>query len=215
MPTYHIVVAKYKEDVSWLFHMDLPHLYVYDKSGDDFSPFIQLENKGREGATFLAHIVKYYETLPDYLILVQGDPYPHMYSEITPSNFQDYLIRLLETKPKKSQPLFCNYWNENLHLYDGLMIDKYHRLLFEGEPQDTIIYASGNQYIIPRSDIQRRPKLFYQKLYKMALKGDHYTLDEAHFTQKEFDPTEILGWSLERVFDTILSDTPTNPKFIT
>lgn len=213
IPTYHIVVAKYKEDPIWLFHMDRKNLYIYDKSGDKNSPFIPLENKGREGATFLGHIIQYYDDLPDYLVLVQGDPFPHM-DNITPQNFQTRLDQLIKKKPTKTQPLFCKYYDEHLFNYPNLMVDKYHQLLFNGKPKDRLLYAAGNQYIIPRKDIQKRPKIFYQKLWTMSIKGDHYEINEAHYNEKKFNPNEIIGWSLERIFPIIMSDVPTNKKFV-
>jgi hypothetical protein len=213
-PTYHIVVAKHKEDVLWLFHMDLDKLYVYDKSGDEHSPFRCLENRGREGTTFLGHIIEYYDNLPDYLILVQGNPFAHMRSEINPRNFQENINKLVEKRPTTSEPLFCDYWEEPSFMYAGLMIQKYHELMFEGKAIETLRYAPGNQYIIPRDQIRKRPKGFYQKLWKMAQKGDHYRdVNDAHYTEKKFDKTEIIGWSLERLFPIIISDKPIRKSF--
>lgn len=215
--TYHIVVAKYKEDISWFFHMDLEKLYVYDKSGDEYSPFICLENKGREGSTFLGHIIEHYDNLPDYLVLVQGSPFAHMKPEINPRNFQENLDKLVEKKPEKTQPLFCDYWEEPTSFHPGLMIDKYYNLMFENKQGDVIRYATGNQYIIPRKDIQKRPKHFYQKLWKMAIKGDHYShcdIHTVHGSKNKFDPSELIGWSLERIFPIIMSDTPVKKSFL-
>ena len=213
-PSYHIVVAKYKEDITWFSHMDRDKLYVYDKSGDKQSPFIPLENKGREGSTFLGHIIEYYDSLPDYVILVQGNPFAHMRPEITPQNFQSNINKLIEKRPAKKQPLFCDYWKEHSNTYSGLMIDQYIEYIFEGKPKGTIQYASGNQYIIPRKEILKRPKAFYQKLWKMTIKGDHYSNHQAHFAQKNFDRSEIIGWTFERLFDMIISDVPVNKKFL-
>lgn len=214
IPTYHIVVSKYKEDPTWLFHMNWKNLHVYDKSGDKYTPFVPLENKGREGATFLGHIVKHYDNLPDYLVLVQGNPFPHMDEEITPDNFQNNITRLIQEKPIQTQPLFCKNYEEPILSYPNLMVDQYYQLLFEGKPKDRLFFSAGNQYVIPRKDIQRRPKVFYQKLLKMSIKGDHFENHEAHYNKKIFNPNEIIGWTLERLFSTIMSNVPTNKKFI-
>ena len=213
-PSYHIVVAKYKEDVSWFSHMEPDKLYVYDKSGDKNSPYTPLENKGREGSTFLGHIVKYYDHLPDYLIFVQGNPFPHMRPEITPENFQQHINRLIDSRPVRRQPLFCKYHEEPSHMYHGLLIDQYIRSIFNTKPKGTVRFAAGNQYIIPRKDILKRPKAFYQKLCDMAIKGDHYDANEGHNTPKKMDKSEIIGWSLERIFDVIISDVPINKRFL-
>jgi len=210
-------VARYKEDISWFFHMDLGKLYVYDKSGDEHTPFIRLENKGREGTTFLGHIIEYYNNLPDYIVLVQGNPFAHMNPEIKPSNFQENLDKLVEKKPEKTQPLFCDYLEESVSFHQGLMMNKYYDLMFEGKHGKIIKYATGNQYIVPRKMILKRPKHFYQKLWNMAIKGDHYSHNNIHIvhdSENKFDPTEIIGWSLERIFPTIVSDVPIKKSFL-
>lgn len=213
-PSYHIVVAKYKEDVSWFFHMDQKKLHVYDKSGEK-TPFVPLENKGREGATFLWHIVQYYDNLPDYLVLLQGDPFPHMHPGINPRNLQEKIRRLVEKRPTQIVPLFCDYNEENLYTFSGLMMDQYYRLMFEGTPSPTLRFAAGNQYLIPKKDIQKRPKTFYKKLWKMSMKGDHYDTNTAHYEEKTMIPDEMIGWSLERIFPTIvMKEAPLHKPFM-
>lgn len=213
-PSYHIVVAKYKEDISWFSHMDQGKMHVYDKSGEK-SPYIPLENKGREGATFLGHIIKYYDNLPDYLILLQGNPFPHMRSDITPDNLQENISRLVEERPTQTIPLFCDYGEEKLYTFKGLMMDQYHELMFEGTPNPVLRFAAGNQYLVPRKDILKRPKDFYMKLWKMSIKGDHYELEAAHNEEKTLNPNEMIGWSLERIFPTIVvDDVPIKDTFL-
>lgn len=213
-PSYHIVVAKYKEDITWFSHMDRDKLYVYDKSGDEKTPFIPLENKGREGSTFLGHLVEYYDTLPEYVILVQGNPFPHMRPDITPQNFQDKIHQVLEKRPANKQPLFSEYREEHSFIYQGLLLDQYIEFLFDTKPKGVVRFVSGNQYILPRNVILKRPKAFYEKLWKMAIQGDHYEINEAHYGKHKLDPSEIKGWSLERIFDMIISDIPINKKFL-
>lgn len=212
--SYHIVVAKYKEDISWLSHMDTSKLHVYDKSGDTDSPFIPLENKGREGSTFLGHIIKHYDNLPDYLIVLQGDPFPHMDDHIKPSNLQEHIENLVQTNPRSIQPLFCNIHEENIGLYPGLSYHEYYKFLFDGIPDDNFRFAAGNQYIIPKKNIQKRPKLFYSFLWHMAVRGDHYQTSEAHHGIQTLVPSEIKGWTLERIFPVIFTDVPTRKGFL-
>lgn len=212
-PSYHIVVAKYKEDISWFSYMDQGKLYVYDKSGEK-SPFIPLENKGREGATFLGHIVRYYDDLPDYLVLLQGNPFPHMRPDIRPYNLQEKIRRLVEERPAKTVPMFCDYYTEHIHTFPGLMMDQYYRLMFGGTPHPVMRYAAGNQYLVPRKDILKRPKAFYQKLWEMSVQGDHYEEKVAHYGKKTLNPNEIIGWSLERIFPIIMGGAPLRDTFL-
>lgn len=72
----HLVVAKYKEDVSWLSKVNIPYT-VYDKSDDPMLYSFRLPNVGREAHTYLYYIVENYHRLPDVVIFSQGDPISH------------------------------------------------------------------------------------------------------------------------------------------
>ena len=74
-----IVVARYKEDIEWL----LPYndcITVYNKGLTDiygFKTVINLKNIGREGHTYLNHIIKEYDNLSNRVTFLQGDSQPH------------------------------------------------------------------------------------------------------------------------------------------
>ena len=69
-----IVIAKYKEDISWSDKFKNERI-VYEKFYDSNNKeFIRLENKGREAGTYLQFIVDNYDNLPDVTIFTQGDP---------------------------------------------------------------------------------------------------------------------------------------------
>lgn len=74
-----IVVSRYNENIDWL----LPYndcLTVYNKGSDDISGFntvIKLKNIGREGHTYLDHIIKSYNNLANRVTFLQGDSLPH------------------------------------------------------------------------------------------------------------------------------------------
>ncbi len=65
---YHIVVARYNEDISWLPQGD-PYVKVYDKG-----PGGNLPNIGRESHTYITYIVDNYDNLPDIVFFTQGSP---------------------------------------------------------------------------------------------------------------------------------------------
>jgi len=74
-----IVVARYKEDLDWL----LPYndcVIVYNKGPNDvtgFNTIIKLKNIGREGHTYLDHIIKNYNKISKRVTFLQGDSLPH------------------------------------------------------------------------------------------------------------------------------------------
>lgn len=75
-----IVVARYEEDVQWTeAYSDICTLYNKGSSITNVSlPFvIRLENTGREGHSYLYHIVSNYESLSQSIVFTQADPFPH------------------------------------------------------------------------------------------------------------------------------------------
>jgi hypothetical protein len=75
-----IVVARYEEDVEWTeAYSDICTLYNKGNSKPNANlPFvINLNNTGREGHTYLYHIVSNYESLSTNIVFTQADPFPH------------------------------------------------------------------------------------------------------------------------------------------
>jgi hypothetical protein len=76
-----IVIAKYKEDISWVNELgqlkEDQSLYIYDKSDEPCASSIPLPNVGREAHTFLYHICSRYNELPKHIMFLQGKPFDH------------------------------------------------------------------------------------------------------------------------------------------
>lgn len=75
-----LIVARYMEDVHWVSpYNDIA--YIYNKGRNDISGIIEriipLENIGREGHTYLNHIINNYSELRARNIFVQGCPFTH------------------------------------------------------------------------------------------------------------------------------------------
>lgn len=73
--TVGLVVSMYDEDVTWITRCAMDAV-VYNK-GPPRPGTISVPNQGREGGTYLNHILRYYDTLHDYTIFTQGDPFAH------------------------------------------------------------------------------------------------------------------------------------------
>ncbi|MGD9608709.1 MAG: DUF3431 domain-containing protein [Desulfovibrionaceae bacterium] len=79
-----IVVARYREDVSWTAGLGFP-VTVYDKSGTP-GP-LSLPNIGRETHTYLSHILRRYDALARHTVFIQAAPFDHMPPGTTPADF--------------------------------------------------------------------------------------------------------------------------------
>ena len=83
MSNLHIVIARYNESLSWLDTCLTPvqrrSVWIYNKGPDPISSQIKtLPNVGREAHTYLTYIVENYESLPERVYFLQGDPFPHL-----------------------------------------------------------------------------------------------------------------------------------------
>jgi len=74
-----IVVARYNEDLDWIYpYRD--SVIIYNKGLDDIIGFpnvIKLKNVGREGDTYLYHIINNYDNFSDRVTFLQGETLAH------------------------------------------------------------------------------------------------------------------------------------------
>jgi hypothetical protein len=76
-----IVIARYNEYIDWaLAYSDIA--IVYNKGSNfeyekNIQNVITVENVGREGHTYLFHIITNYHNLTDYTVFTQGEPFLH------------------------------------------------------------------------------------------------------------------------------------------
>ena len=89
-----VVISKYKEDVSWVKDLQCDYvIYNKDNSITDYNAFSLRENGeydlcnvGREGHTYLFHILKNYDNLRNFEIFVHGNPFDHFKDFISFAN---------------------------------------------------------------------------------------------------------------------------------
>lgn len=184
---YIIVVAKYNEDVTWLdaFHKKI----IYDKSETPIPGAIRVENIGRESETFYRYIIENYDSLPEYIVFVQGDPFEHM----TMINRLNFKMRIEELRPTKAIPLFTNIHEETIDHYKGIHFYEFYKLFIGEDVPDLIRYAYGCQYMVPRPVIRARPKEFYETLHGMICDLEY---DEAHQGNHGM---ALTPWAVERL----------------
>ena len=95
---YKFIIAHYNEDLEWIKPY-AKNAYIYHKGNDTEPPFDcyhweKLPNVGREGHTYLYHIIKNYHQLSDINIFLQGNIADHQEQEICPENIEDYYLKL-------------------------------------------------------------------------------------------------------------------------
>lgn len=152
-----IVVARYKENLDWIIENDLhSRCLVYNKGNDDLSPRLNCIKRpnfpsyGREGETYLYHILTNYDNLPDYTIFTQGNPFEHSthFCEIIES--LDKYGYYADCQPLTNQwkttsyvpPIDLIYYDKTCYIHNKYPI--YVELLDEN--LDTVMYSDYGWY---------------------------------------------------------------------
>lgn len=150
------MIARYKEDVSWLKRLSGYRVYVYNKF---YKEGLQLPNIGREAHTYVHHIVENYEKLDTISIFLQGDPFAHGAD----------LFSKLERINEKTQ--FVSLGDGTITWPDAVT-DLPFEWLFGRRCPSTFVYRGGALLAIHKDRIRRHKKEFYQKLMEFLKKDE-------------------------------------------
>lgn len=158
-----IVIAKYKEDVSWANDLHIKHrVFIYDKSGDA-DTYIPLPNRLREAGTYLHHIIEHYDDLGEYTIFLQGNPFDHC--KMAHHDFLNTLLNNpMELRHEHHWPIH-HANGDGRPCHPGLQVEQMYMWLGYTEPRHQYKFRAGAQYMVSRDEIRKRDKEFYQRLY--------------------------------------------------
>ena len=184
--TKQIIIAKYKEEMSWLKMIhNIPYI-VYDKYNkksphhlpniplisafpvEDFEGLPHIKTPtGRESHTYLYHIIKHYDELADINIFLQGDPI-EVYSDtretlraLLKRDFQDVNFLTLNF------PLIiCDKRASPLHR--GLPLERVFKRLLQGPCPDLFAYSWGAMFCVSKEYIRKRPLAFYEEMMQIV-----------------------------------------------
>ena len=188
-----VVVARYNEPIEWtngIINTNTKCI-IYNKGSKlDYSvcPVIHLPNVGREGHTYLYHIINNYDNLSEYTMFLQGHPFDH-----TP-----YLESILASDEWKksfhvmSANIFDRTINNEQNPYT--MLELYNILFNRKKTEYSLWFGAGAQFCVSRATIRTRPKEFYQRIY--AILACDVNPIEGHAIER-FWPMIFLGENLE------------------
>ena len=198
-----IVVAKFKEDVTWTSKSPWP-VIVYDKHKDDnrpHSPQVRYEDlsenplSGRESHSYVYHILKNYNNLADITFFVQGRPFDHCphFQDTLFHNYTDsvglgmpshggVVVKNTYTLDYKGPPF---PWKLSVIKASAYLQNKWKFLFPNHDPLSEYVYVWGQQYAVPKWRILQRPYSFYERIYQelcqhkchKELKSDAYSLE--------------------------------------
>jgi hypothetical protein len=190
-----IVVARYKEDITWTeqFPSTNVNVIIYNKGYESDTKYneILLENVGREGHTFYKYIYDNYHQLEDYTIFLQGHPFDHSPNIIelihTYININDPDLHI-DFELLSSNIVGCNLSGCSYHPYLPL-VSVYEQLFNERKSEMPFTFGMGGQFIVSKLQILKHPRDFYLKIVEML--------------QHDINPIE--GYVMERFHSLVFS----------
>jgi len=193
-----LIIARYKEDVSWAKTFGCDYI-VYDKSGDHDSSSRNLPNIGREAHTYFTHIVREYDQLADMNVFLQGDPFDHLddRERVGP----EMLREIVENVADRMTPFKGLAWfklksdalgrphdlrkPENEGRWAGWGKDipvgeLFERLFGVPLPGQIIVRAPTGNFCVTGSRIRTRPKAFYEYCLRLVETDPHDENNTGH-----------------------------------
>ena len=213
-PTFEIVIAHYNEDLSWLKGATEACI-IYHKGGEKSAPpysYTTLPNIGREGHTYLHHIVQHYDTLPSVTIFLQGRIDDHVSIPL-----DDIIERSLKTKdgevttfPFRELELFDMWdgipwndypcwgkWNSMACLKAPKTPGEYWKQFFPSTPLPLSVgFQPAALFAVTKATIQQHPRELYQIMLEDLFLGEmqHVNPETGHFWERfwlaMFNPKE-------------------------
>lgn len=175
-PPLELVVARCREDLSWLRRV--PRAFavtVYDK-GDGSSGGQRLPNAGREAHTYLHHLAERHGDLAAVTVFVQGHPFDHapdLHERLRAlaegreavSGFH-WLGFLADTDDARGRRLFVP-WSKNPEGAE-LPLGDFHRRLFGTPGPEAYRFFVGGQFAVTSGAARCREAGFYRNAAEMA-----------------------------------------------
>jgi hypothetical protein len=182
-----LVISRYNEDISWSKAYDC---VIYNK-GNYLENTIPLPNFGREGHTYLHHIVTNYENLDDYTCFLQGNPFDHtvtLFDKL--ENFKTKNINNAIQFHYLSDIIYdCNLTGCPHHI--GLpLADTYEKIFDVRKDKLAFTFGGGAQFIVSKNRILTHSKSFYENIKNIL--------------SESVNPIE--GYVVERFWNLIFSD---------
>lgn len=160
-----VVIARYKEDISWIKDIK-PHINImlYNKHYDSGYGSVTLPNVGKAANTYLNHIVNNYDDLSYMTYFVTGDPFKN----------SPRIIDNINSKLDWEFDLF-SYLCEQVATASKERIGVFYEQVFGNKLVYDIHYGIGGQFLVKKEAIIRHPLEFYQGLLTLSLIEEYDT----------------------------------------
>lgn len=225
---FEIVVAHYNEDLTWL-KQHSGECCVYTKGPEKNTPdptftFTRLPNIGREGHTFLYHIVNFYDTLADVTLFVQGRIDDHVDLTVAemkkraqntpPGQVTTFPFRELEQFdhwtgiPWDQYPCWKRWSTMDTAKMKETPLELFQNYIAESHrAPEAVGFAPGAIFAVRKETIRQHSKEYYQRLLEKMFLGEmaHVNPETGHYMERFWlamlNPDEYIQWSLMDIMD--------------
>ncbi|KAL8847769.1 MAG: hypothetical protein Q9221_007217 [Calogaya cf. arnoldii] len=224
---FEIVVSHYNEDLTWL-KQHSAECCIYSKGGEKNAPelpFTRLPNIGREGHTFLYHIVSHYENLAEITLFVQGRIDDHVDMTLTemkakamttvPGQVTTYPFRELELFehwegiPWEKYPCWKRWSSMAMQQMSNTPLELFQKYISESDRLPVAVgFAPGAIFAVRKETIMRHSKAFYERLLQKMFLGEmaHVNPETGHYMERYwlamFNPAEYVQWDQSDLSET-------------
>lgn len=164
-----LIVSHFEQDLTWAHvaseYMDVK---IYDKSIHN-TPYTKLPNVGREPHTYMHHIIEYYDSLPEWTIFAQDNPFEHVNNWTEIISGDENTWNCLATSIQDRGYFFSNMGilisdQNGVPHHPGLPIADLWNSTFTQKCPPFLEFTPSCHFIIHRSKIRLRSKQFYQNV---------------------------------------------------
>ncbi len=230
-PTVQLVIAHYNENLDWLVPFAEESIIYTKGPGKATAPFagrtVPLPNIGREGHTYLHHIITAYDDLAEVSVFLQGRIDDHIslspsevYSRASftqPGEVTTFPWRELELFDLWSGIPWTEYpsWNKWSTMNQWVLAPKspaqcWFELMGYDKLPASVGYQPGAMFAVHRDTIRRHPRVFYEKMQNDFFGGEMANVnpETGHYMERWwqaiFAPDEYICWDAEK--DTVKED---------
>jgi hypothetical protein len=151
-----LVIAAYKEDLSWLDNITNEDINIVIINKGDITDYPKakvetIQNLGVCDHSFLYYISTNYNNLSDHTIFIQANPFDHFSGIVDFINNKEYLNGFF---PLADKTIYIPPGEGTTLFVEGILNFK-----FKG-----VHFPSGAQYSVPKENILSKPKYFWDDL---------------------------------------------------
>ena len=178
--TIDVVLARYKEDVTWTerLHKDIK-LHIYNKGpfliGPNVSFYLtDIPNVGREAHTYLHHIIANYASLAEWTFFSQADPRPHCHNLVDILKDWPDTCRKSVFLPEEGVyffydgPVRFNRGTKDHEDWESGVSQVFEELFWYQAPED-FLFAPASIFAISREKLLSRTLAFYKRCMNLAV----------------------------------------------